>query len=169
MPCAQRCHFTFSLVGLTLACIRTVATALASEGISSGRGSGWALLAADALPPPPITKSDAAFAAEGLEFVMGHETVSLTELNDLFERVPPPGPPAPMGRTNSLMCPVNLVQIRSKLFVSYFSCPLTRQGLCICPSCGPNSTCACNWEKLTKNGANQQHDWWASQIGTQAS
>ena len=66
-----------------------VTAALASEGISSGRGSGWALLAAEALPPPPITKSDAAFAAEGLEFVVGHETVSLTELNDLFERVAP--------------------------------------------------------------------------------
>jgi len=61
--------------------------ALASEGISSGRGSGWALLAAEPLPPPAITKSDAAFAAEGLEFVVGHDSVSLSELNDLFHKV----------------------------------------------------------------------------------
>lgn len=62
-------------------------SALASEGISSGRGSGWALLAAEQLPPPAITKSDAAFAAEGLEFVVGHDSVSLSELNDLFHKV----------------------------------------------------------------------------------
>ena len=86
--CARRCHISawFADAGLPAA----AATALASEGISSGRGSGWALLAAEALPPPSITKSDAAFAAEGLEFVVGHETVSLAELNDLFERVLPP-------------------------------------------------------------------------------
>lgn len=63
--------------------------ALASEGISSGRGSGWALLTAEALPPPAITKSNAAFAAKGLEFVVGHDNVSLSELNDLFERARP--------------------------------------------------------------------------------
>ena len=86
LPCAPTESPCWPDAGLHAA----VATALASEGISSGRGSGWALLAAEALPLPPITKSDAAFAAEGLEFVVGHETVSLAELNDLFERVPPP-------------------------------------------------------------------------------
>ena len=85
---AKRCYSSAWLADAGL--LAAVTTALASEGISSGRGCGWALLAAEALPPPAITKSDAAFAAEGLEFVVGHETVSLTELNDLFERVLPP-------------------------------------------------------------------------------
>ncbi|GAB4813780.1 hypothetical protein N2152v2_000826 [Parachlorella kessleri] len=38
------------------------------------------------LPPPPISKSDETFLADGLEFVWGNE-VNLNELNDLFHRV----------------------------------------------------------------------------------
>jgi hypothetical protein len=39
------------------------------------------------MQPPPISKSDEEFAAEGLEFVTTPEGLAITELNDLFEKV----------------------------------------------------------------------------------
>lgn len=39
------------------------------------------------LVPPKITKSDAAFAKEHIEFVFGSDLVDIEELNDLFEKV----------------------------------------------------------------------------------
>jgi aralkylamine N-acetyltransferase len=40
------------------------------------------------LPPPPaLTRSDAAFQADGLEFVWGSDGLDLGDLNDLFEKV----------------------------------------------------------------------------------
>lgn len=49
--------------------------------------ASWsAKLPAD-IPPPKVTKTDAAFTKEGLEFVWGQEGLSLTDLNDLFEKV----------------------------------------------------------------------------------
>ena len=38
------------------------------------------------LAPPPITKSDEAFASENIEFVFGGD-LNIEELNDLFEKV----------------------------------------------------------------------------------
>jgi GNAT superfamily N-acetyltransferase len=43
--------------------------------------------AAGGLQPPPLTRSDAAFAADGLEFVWGPDGLDLGDLNDLFEKV----------------------------------------------------------------------------------
>ena len=37
--------------------------------------------------PPPISRSDAQFLEEGMEFVWGSEGIRLAELNDLFQRV----------------------------------------------------------------------------------
>jgi hypothetical protein len=37
--------------------------------------------------PPRITKSDAAFLADGLEFAWGLSAVDTFQLNDLFEKV----------------------------------------------------------------------------------
>lgn len=39
------------------------------------------------LPPAKITKTDEAFAADGVEFVYSHEGIDLEELNDLFGKV----------------------------------------------------------------------------------
>lgn len=39
------------------------------------------------LPPPKLTKTDEAFAADGVEFVYSHEGIELEELNDLFGKV----------------------------------------------------------------------------------
>lgn len=38
--------------------------------------------------PPPISKTDQEFEDMGLEFVTTREGIVLTELNDLFEKVP---------------------------------------------------------------------------------
>lgn len=39
------------------------------------------------LPPPPLSKTDAAFAEEGVAFVWGVAGLDFDELNDLFQRV----------------------------------------------------------------------------------
>ena len=39
------------------------------------------------LAPPKITKTDEAFAADGVEFVYSHEGIDLEELNELFGKV----------------------------------------------------------------------------------
>jgi len=39
------------------------------------------------LPPPVITRSDEAFASDGVEFVYSGDEIDLMELNDLFEKV----------------------------------------------------------------------------------
>ncbi len=38
--------------------------------------------------PPRISKTDDDFAAENLEFVYGQEGLSISELNEVFEKVP---------------------------------------------------------------------------------
>ena len=39
------------------------------------------------LPRPVISKTDEAFASDGVEFVYGAAGINLAELNDLFEKV----------------------------------------------------------------------------------
>lgn len=58
------------------------------EGMS---GTKQALVAGTgARPPPPvITRSDEAFAGDGVEFVFGGDQLDIAELNDLFEKVLP--------------------------------------------------------------------------------
>ena len=58
--------------------------ALSADGICNRK----ATLGLDAPHPPPvISQPDEYFEKLGLEFVAGHEEISITELNDLFSRV----------------------------------------------------------------------------------
>ena len=50
-------------------------------------GCGAAAAPPASLQPPQLTRSDAAFAADGLEFVWGPGGLDLGDLNDLFEKV----------------------------------------------------------------------------------
>lgn len=63
----------------------------AAVGLSDGINTQKPSLMADSLeqhlPPPPISKSDAAFLEDGVEFVWGAEGVDVGELNNLFEKV----------------------------------------------------------------------------------
>jgi aralkylamine N-acetyltransferase len=59
----------------------------ASDGLSPATAAFFAAHEQSSPPPPEITKSDADFAAMGVEFVEGREGVRVEELNDLFERV----------------------------------------------------------------------------------
>ena len=64
-----------------------VPCAATTEGMS---GTKSALVAGTVLRPPPapaISRSDAAFAADGVEFVFGGDELDIDELNDLFEKV----------------------------------------------------------------------------------
>jgi ribosomal protein S18 acetylase RimI-like enzyme len=59
----------------------------ASDGLSPATAAFFAAHEQSSPPPPAITKSDAEFAAMGVEFVDTREGVRVQELNDLFERV----------------------------------------------------------------------------------
>lgn len=68
------------------------APASQEEGVTPALLGGCAAAAAapplpPPLTPPPLTRSDAAFLADGLEFVWGTEGLNLEDLNDLFEKV----------------------------------------------------------------------------------
>ena len=61
-----------------------IPAALSVDGICSRK----ATLGLDVPQPPPvISQPDEYFEKLGLEFVAGHEELSITELNDLFSRV----------------------------------------------------------------------------------
>ncbi len=67
-------------------CQRLPATACAGDGVCSSKSS-LAVQLADQQATIPITKTDEAFAADGLEFVYTHEGIDLDELNNLFGKV----------------------------------------------------------------------------------
>lgn len=62
------------------------AAAAGGDGVCLRKG-GLAVQLVEQLAPPRITKTDEAFAADGLEFVYSHEGIDLEELNDLFGKV----------------------------------------------------------------------------------
>ncbi len=62
------------------------AAAAGGDGVCLRKG-GLAVQLVEQLAPPRITKSDEAFAADGLEFVYSYEGIDLEELNDLFGKV----------------------------------------------------------------------------------
>ena len=69
---------------------RGTRVAAAADGVTPAILSGGAELSPSSsppAPPPPLTRSDAAFAADGLEFVWGSDGLDLADLNDLFEKV----------------------------------------------------------------------------------
>jgi len=63
------------------------AAVAAQDGLSPATAAFFAAHDDSDPPPPAVTKSDADFAAMGVEFVEGREGVRVAELNDLFERV----------------------------------------------------------------------------------
>ena len=58
-------------------------------GAQQQASSAWAVLQEGRLAVPTISKSDEAFAEQGVEFVRGHEGIDLSELNGLFVKVLP--------------------------------------------------------------------------------
>lgn len=78
----------FGLVtcGHLLCCICAATAAAADDGICPDK-AGLAVQLIEMLGPPKITKTDEAFAADGVEFVYNHEGIDLEELNELFGKV----------------------------------------------------------------------------------
>ena len=64
-------------------------TAATAEGMSSKKSELVAGLERGLQQRPVISKTDEAFAADGVEFVYGAEGIDLAELNDLFKKVGP--------------------------------------------------------------------------------
>ena len=62
------------------------ATAAADDGVCPAKAA-LAVQLVETLAPPKITKTDEAFAADGVEFMYSHEGIDLEELNDLFGKV----------------------------------------------------------------------------------
>ena len=68
--------------------ITTTSATLLTDGMSTTKQSLMADTATPAkLPPPQISKTDAQFADDGVEFVWGIENLNYDELNDLFQKV----------------------------------------------------------------------------------
>ena len=61
----------------------------ATEGISPDKSTWWKRLETQNVTSPPLSKPDQAWMDEGLEFVYSREGVSISELNDLFQKVVP--------------------------------------------------------------------------------
>ncbi|KAK9868249.1 hypothetical protein WJX84_010032 [Apatococcus fuscideae] len=59
----------------------------ATEGISPDKSTWWKKLESRDLSIPQLSKADQAWMDEGLEFVYTREGVSISELNDLFQKV----------------------------------------------------------------------------------
>jgi hypothetical protein len=61
------------------------------------------------LAPPKITKTDEAFAADGVEFVYSHEGIDLEELNELFGKVSHEPAPVSCIAHASCLCKMSCV------------------------------------------------------------
>ncbi len=69
-----------------MSCPCAATAAAADDGICTDK-AGLGVQLVEMLAPPKITKTDEAFAADGVEFVYSHEGIDLEELNELFGKV----------------------------------------------------------------------------------
>lgn len=66
--------------------VAAAAAAAAADGICTQKAT-WGSVERLAVHPPKLSKTDAQFAKEGLEFMHGASSVPIGELNELFSKV----------------------------------------------------------------------------------